>query len=62
MAAWQRAHPVEQQVTLQGDTAILSFVSSAPATKGELHSSGVFVYLVGRWHALYSAHTELGEG
>jgi len=61
VAAWQAAHPVEQEVTLQGDTAILSFVSSAPATKGKLYSSDVFVYADGRWHAIYSAHTELGK-
>ena len=61
VAAWQQAHPVEQQVTMQGDTAILSFVSSAPATKGKLYSSDVFVYTDGRWHALYSQHTELGK-
>lgn len=61
VAAWQAAHPVEQQVALQGDTAILSFVSSAPATKGKLYSSDVFVYVDGRWRALYSAHTRLGE-
>lgn len=61
VAAWQAAHPVDQQVTLQGDTAILSFVSTAPATKGKLYSSDVFVYVGGRWRALYSAHTELGK-
>lgn len=61
VAAWQAAHPVDQQVTLQGDTAILSFVSAAPATKGKLYSSDVFVYVDGRWRALYSAHTELGK-
>ncbi|HEX8778277.1 MAG TPA: nuclear transport factor 2 family protein [Rhodanobacter sp.] len=59
--AWQAAHPVDQQVTLQGDTAILSFVSSTPATKGKLYSSDVFVYVDGRWRALYSAHTGLGK-
>lgn len=62
VAAWQQAHPVDQQVTLQGDTAILSFVSSAPATKGKLYSSDVFVYVDGHWRALYSAHTGLGNG
>lgn len=62
VAAWQAAHPVEQQVTLQGDTAILSFVSSAPATKGALYSSDVFVYVDGRWRALYSQHTDLDKG
>ncbi|MDO1529660.1 nuclear transport factor 2 family protein [Fulvimonas sp. R45] len=62
VAAWQKAHPVEQQVTLQGDTAILSFVSASPATKGKLYSSDVFVYVDGRWRALYSAHTGLGKG
>jgi len=61
VAAWQAAHPVDQQVTLQGDTAILSFVSAAPATKGKLYSSDVFVYVGGRWRALYSAHTGLGK-
>lgn len=61
VAMWQRAHPVEQQVTLQGDTAILSFVSATPATRGKLYSSDVFVYVDGRWRALYSAHTELGK-
>lgn len=61
VTAWQQAHPVDQQVTLQGDTAILSFVSSAPATKGKLYSSDVFTYVDGHWHALYSAHTELGK-
>lgn len=61
VAAWQAAHPVEQQVTLQGDTAILSFVSASPATKGKLYSSDVFVYVDGRWRALYSAHTGLGK-
>ena len=61
VAAWQQAHPVEQQVTLQGDTAILSFVSAAPASKGKLYSSDVFVYVDGRWRALYSAHTGLGK-
>lgn len=61
VAAWQAAHPVEQQVTLQGDTAILSFISAAPATRGKLYSSDVFVYADGRWRALYSAHTGLGK-
>lgn len=62
VAAWHQAHPVEQQVTLQGDTAILSFVSASPASKGKLYSSDVFAYIDGRWHALYSAHTALGKG
>lgn len=61
VAAWQAAHPLTQQVTLQGDTAIVSFVSTAPASKGKLYSSDVFVYADGRWRALYSAHTELGK-
>ncbi|MBD8881733.1 nuclear transport factor 2 family protein [Rhodanobacter sp. 7MK24] len=61
VTAWQQAHPVEQQVTLQGDTAIISFVSTAPATKGKLYSSDVFTYIDGHWHALYSAHTDLGK-
>jgi hypothetical protein len=62
VAAWQQAHPVEQVVTMQGDTAILSFVSTSPVTKGTLYSSDVFVYLDGRWRALYSQHTDLDKG
>ncbi|MBD8874607.1 nuclear transport factor 2 family protein [Rhodanobacter sp. DHB23] len=61
VAAWQQAHPVEQQVVMQGDTAILSFVSSVPATRGKLYSSDVFVYMDGRWHALYSQHAASGK-
>lgn len=60
--AWQQTHPVQQQVTMQGDTAILSFISTAPGTKGKLYSSDIFVYVGGRWRALLSQHTELGNG
>lgn len=61
VAAWQAAHPLEQQVVLQGDAAVVSFVSTAPASKGRLYSSDVFVHVGGRWRALYSAHTGLGR-
>lgn len=59
MTIWERAHPVEKKVTIQGDTAILSFLSASPTTKGKLYSSDIFVYVNGRWRALYSQHTEL---
>jgi ketosteroid isomerase-like protein len=60
-AAWRQAHPTETKVTMQGDTAIISFVSTSPATMGKIYSSDVFVYVDGHWHALYSQHTGLGK-
>lgn len=46
---------------MQGDTANLGFVSTSPATNGKLYSSDAFVYMDGRWHALYSQHSGLGK-
>ena len=61
IAAWRKAHPSSKKVTLLDRIAILSFVSGAPATRGKLYSSDIFVYVDGRWHALYSQHTDLGK-
>ena len=55
-AEWRAAHPYRNQVAIYGDTAILSFVSTKPASQDAVNSSDVFVYRDGRWHAIYSQH------
>lgn len=60
-AEWHKTHPVEESVTMHGDTAILSFLSASPETKGRIYSSDIFVYVDGHWHALYSQHNAVGK-
>jgi ketosteroid isomerase-like protein len=60
-ADWHKTHPVEESVTMEGDTAILSFLSASPETKGRIYSSDIFVYVDGRWRALYSQHNAVGK-
>jgi len=54
--AWIRAHPSAQSVVLQGDTAILSFYDPTLGPDRGVRSADVFVYVGGRWRALYSQH------
>lgn len=54
--AWIKAHPSAQKVVLQGDTAILSFYDPARGADHSVRSSDIFVYVDGRWHAIYSQH------
>ena len=61
VAKWHKAHPVEESVTMDGDTAILSFLSASPETKGRIYSSDIFVYVDGRWRALYSQHNAVDK-
>jgi len=60
-AEWHETHPVEESVTMHGDTAILSFLSASPETKGRIYSSDIFVYVDGHWRALYSQHNAVGK-
>lgn len=60
-AEWHKTHPVEESVTMDGDTAILSFLSASPETKGRICSSDIFVYVDGRWRALYSQHNAVSK-
>ncbi|MEQ7874311.1 nuclear transport factor 2 family protein [Sphingomonas sp. ASV193] len=57
---WKAAHPTRAEVTLHGNTAVLTWVSTSPATAGRISSSDVFTYRDGRWHAAYSQHANLG--
>ena len=57
VAAYKATHPSRGDVTINGDTAILAWVSLV-ADKGEpVASCDIFVYRDGRWRALYSQHT-----
>lgn len=56
-AEWRAAHPYRNQVAMYGDTAVLSFVSTKPASADAVNSSDIFVYRDGRWHAVYSQHS-----
>jgi hypothetical protein len=59
--AWMTQHPMRKSVTMEGDTAILTFtLDKGDATKPVM-SSDIFVYRDGRWRALYSQHTTAGS-
>jgi hypothetical protein len=60
--AWLKAHPSGQSVVIHGDTAILSFYDPAKDAASDVRSSDVFVYVDGRWHALYSQHSAATKG
>lgn len=55
--AWLKAHPSGKSVVIRGDTAILSFYDPAKGAANDVRSSDIFVYVHGRWHALYSQHS-----
>lgn len=55
--AWLKTHPSGESVVIRGDTAILSFYDPARGAASDVRSSDIFVYVDGRWHALYSQHS-----
>lgn len=55
--AWLKTHPSGKAVVIHGDTAILSFYDPAKGAANDVRSSDIFVYVDGRWHALYSQHS-----
>jgi Domain of unknown function (DUF4440) len=59
VADWRAGHPSHPQVTLLGDTAVLSWQLDGDRA-GMISSCDVFVYRDGRWRALYSMHTTAG--
>lgn len=58
---WGAAHPSITSVQMVGDTAILTFALNKQDNQKPIMSCDVFVYQGGRWHALYSQHTEAEE-
>jgi Domain of unknown function (DUF4440) len=61
VAKWEAAHPMETAAVIQGDTAILTFRLKSVAPERGIMSSDVFVYRDGKWHAIYSQHTDAGK-
>ena len=59
--AWLKTHPSGKSVVIHGDTAILSFYDPAKGAANDVRSSDIFVYVDGRWHALYSQHSAPGK-
>lgn len=60
--AWLKVHPSGTSVAIHGDTAILSFYDPARGAASDVRSSDIFVYVDGRWHALYSQHSGAVKG
>ncbi|CAM3253127.1 Nuclear transport factor 2 family protein [Sphingomonas antarctica] len=59
VAAWKAEHPSRAEVSLFGDTAVLTWVLTKPDLREPISSSDVFVYRQGRWLAVYSQHTSV---
>lgn len=57
VAAYRASHPTRGDVTISGDTAVLTWVSLVPGRGEPVASCDVFVYREGHWRALYSQHT-----
>jgi hypothetical protein len=60
--AWLQTHPSGQAVVIHVDTAILTFYDPKLGAAKGVRSSDIFVYVDGRWHALYSQHSAVGAG
>jgi hypothetical protein len=58
IAAWRAQHPTQGIVALFGDTAVLTWVSAGTTNPGMVMSCDIFVYRDGRWHAIYSQHSD----
>jgi hypothetical protein len=61
VAKWLAAHPMGSSVLIQGDTAVVTFYSKPLGPEKGIMSSDIFTYVDGRWHAIYSQHTQVGR-
>jgi hypothetical protein len=59
--AWLNAHPSGKSVVIHGGTAVLSFYDPVLGPQKGVRSSDIFVYVDGRWHAIYSQHSAAGK-
>lgn len=57
VAKWKAEHPTHPTVTIAGNTAVLTWISSKPGSGDPVSSCDIFVYEGGHWRALYSQHT-----
>jgi hypothetical protein len=59
VAAYRKAHPYATTVVIEGNTAVLSFYSPALGPEKGIKSSDILLFQDGRWHALYSQHSDV---
>ena len=57
VAEYRAGHPTRGDVTINGDTALLTWVSLVPGKGSPIASCDIFVYRSGHWHAIYSQHS-----
>jgi hypothetical protein len=55
VADWKAQHSSRADVRLFGDTAVVTWASTAP--DAAVYSSDIFVYRDGHWRAIYSQHS-----
>lgn len=56
VAAYLQAHPHGTRVTIQDNTAVVTYYAQALGADRGVQSTDILVYRAGRWHALYSQH------
>ena len=61
LAAYRKAHPYSTSVAIHDNTAVVTYYDPMQGTQTGIKSADIFVYENGRWHAMYSQHTEAGK-
>jgi len=61
VSEWKKKHPSEADVTIFGDTAVLTWVPTDAGSAPPVNSSDIFVYRDGEWRAIYSQHSTAPE-
>ena len=61
VASYRSAHPYGTITTIHDNTAVATFYDRALGPQKGIKSSDIFVYADGRWHAIYSQHTQVGQ-
>lgn len=54
---YMKDHPFGTVVTINGNTAVLNFYAQKLGAEKGVTSCDIFLYVGGRWRALYSQHT-----
>jgi hypothetical protein len=61
LADYRKAHPYNTTVTIHDNTAVVTYYDPTRGAQSAIKSADIFVYENGRWHAMYSQHTEAGK-
>lgn len=61
VGAWNKHHPSERRVVIHDNTAVMRYhLNASPDAEGTA-STDIFVYVDGRWRALYSQATDAAD-